>query len=172
MTRHLVLVGLPGAGKSTVGRILAGRLARPFVDVDEEIAAAAGMAVPEIFARMGEPGFRSLEREAMRRIVARQAAVIAPGGGWAAEPGALSDVRDRAIILYLVVQPEVAVARLAGNATRPLLAVPDRLATLRRLLAEREPAYRAADLAVAADLPDAAAVAEGALAELRRAGLL
>ncbi len=139
---HLVLVGLPGAGKSTVGPLLARRLGLPFVDLDREIERLAGLSVPRIFAERAEVAFRELERRATRALRGATPAVLAPGGGWIANPGAAATLRPPARIIHLRLSAEAALARL-GTAVRerPLLAGPEPLEALRRLAAERGPLY-------------------------------
>jgi shikimate kinase len=141
--RHIVLVGLPGCGKTTVGRILARDLEARFVDIDAVVAQAAAMPIEQIFAERGEAAFRRLERAEVVRELSGDPGVIAPGGGWAAQPGNLETARD-AVSVYLSVTPEEAERRLRGDEAlvRPLLAGGDLLQTLRRLLADREPFYR------------------------------
>jgi shikimate kinase len=171
MRRHLVLVGLPGAGKSTVGRIAAERLGCPFVDLDERIASRTGKPVAEIFATRGEPAFRELEREAMDLALAGEPSVIAPGGGWAAQPGNLAAAEPRAILVYLAVSPAAAAARLARSADRPLLAGGEHREMLDRLLVAREPFYRLASQEVDAEAGSPQFVAEGVVAAALRSGL-
>lgn len=155
VTGHLVLVGLPGAGKTTVGRIVAERLGIPFLDLDEEIERREGRSVAELFAQYGEPHFRERERALTAELARRERMVLAPGGGWAASPGAMALLRPGARIIYLRIRPETALARLGSTrATRPLLAGPDPLGELTRLLGEREPHYLGADHVVDVDVLD------------------
>ncbi len=144
---HLILVGLPGAGKSTVGRRVADQLDWPFLDFDEEIERRAGLPVAEIFARYSETHFRGLERGITEELRGRAAAVLAPGGGWMAVSGLAALLRPPGRIIYLDVSPSAALANLGrGVARRPLLRGPEPLRALERLLAEREGVYRTADL--------------------------
>jgi shikimate kinase len=157
--RHVVLVGLPGSGKSTVGRLAAGQLGGPFIDLDEWIEQEQGQSVRALFAGLGEAAFRQLERATMRRALAGEPAIVAPGGGWAAQPGALEESRSGAFIIYLVVPVEVAERRCGPAGSRPLLAgssTRDRLAVLYE---ERAPFYERADVVIsnAADTPDVVA---------------
>jgi shikimate kinase len=142
--RHLVLVGLPGAGKSTVGPRVAQALGREFVDLDAEIERAAGRTIPEIFARDGEAAFRALERAESRALLAPggRPVVLAPGGGW------IEDAANRALLgreatgVYLAVSPGVALARMgAAVEGRPLLAGDDPAKKLSELAHRRNPLY-------------------------------
>ena len=144
----IVLVGLPGAGKSTAGRLAAERLGWAFVDLDEEIVRAAdGRPVPELFATEGEPAFREREREATRNLRGRRRIVVAPGGGWMANAGCAELLRPPARIIHLRVGVPSALARLRGSPeVRPLLAGPDPAAALLALEARRAAAYGGADV--------------------------
>ena len=151
MKQHVILVGLPGAGKTTVGRRAAELLATDFTDIDETVETDTGKSVAVIFASSGEAEFRRLERSAMQRALAAPARLIAAGGGWIMQPGNLEDARKTgACVLYLNISPNAAAARLKDDASRPLLAG-DRGARLRALLDEREAMYQNADLEVDAE---------------------
>ncbi len=147
-TRPIVLVGLMGAGKTSIGRRLAARLGMPFRDADTEIEAAAGMTVPEIFARLGEPAFRDGERRVIARLLAGPPAVIATGGGAFIDPATRAAVRLHATSVWLRVKLPVLVRRCSAREGRPLLAGGDVEAILTRLLAERGPIYAQADVIV------------------------
>lgn len=138
---HTVLVGLPGAGKSTIGRLAAEKVNRTFLDFDEEIVRREGMSIAQIFAERGEPAFRRMERELTKELRHLGGMIVAPGGGWIVDPVNVETLKD-ARFVWLRVKPEVALKRLSGDPTaRPLLVRPDPLAELRKLLAEREPLY-------------------------------
>lgn len=141
MKRHLVLVGLSGSGKTTVGKLVADALRTRFMDLDVEIERAAGVSIASIFATQGEPAFRRLEREAMVRALDGPPAVIASGGGWAAQPGELAAAEGRAFNVYLHTDPDTAAERVAGGLDRPLLRSDPR-EVLRELFADRDAAYR------------------------------
>ena len=143
-TRHVVLVGPMGAGKSTVGRALARRLALPFVDLDAQVELAAGRSIAALFADAGEAAFRALERDVLREVLAGTRAVIATGGGAVLDEANRDAMRAAATVVYLQVDPALQRARLAGDDSRPLLQGVDGEATLERLQAQREPLYRAA----------------------------
>lgn len=143
---HLLLVGLPGSGKSTVGRRVARRLGRPFLDFDSEIERREGKSIAQIFSESGEPGFRALELALTRELAQSSGMILAPGGGWTTIPGATALLRPPARMIYLRVKAEVAIGRiLRGRRIRPLLLTADPLNTLRTLLAEREAGYLEAD---------------------------
>ena len=167
---HLILVGIPGAGKSTVGREVARRLGWRFVDLDEEIVAREGMSVREIFAEHGETYFRALERAATVRLAhSTSAAVVAPGGGWITVPGLVGLVRPPSRLIWLQVSPSRALERL-GDAvrTRPLLAGADPKAALSALLAAREAFYLQADHTLSVETMAASEAADAILPLARR----
>lgn len=149
LKRHVVLLGLPGSGKSTVGRLAAKELGSGFADVDDLIERATGRSISTIFEQEGEVGFRARERATMMELLAQQPAVIAPGGGWAAWGDNLADARGRAFYVYLRTTASVAAQRTEPDASRPLL-TGDREARMGALLAERAPHYDRADVVVEA----------------------
>ena len=133
------LVGMPGSGKSTVGRELAGRFGVPFVDLDAEIERQAGMRVSQIFSERGEPGFRALEAAALLAASGSDPAVVACGGGVVLEPANRIALRNTGICVYLDVPLHQLEQRVRPAADRPLIREPG---DLQRLLAAREPLYR------------------------------
>lgn len=167
MKLHLVLVGLPGAGKSTVGKLLADRLGTTFVDTDAIIVRRMQMPVPRIFAEHGEQVFRQLEREAMQQALAGPPAVLSPGGGWLAQPGALESAEGSAFLIYLRTMALTAARRAGQEGNRPLLVGEDPTERMRLLLKEREPFYRQAACEVKADVKTPAQLAEE-IAQLAR----
>jgi shikimate kinase len=160
MPRHIILVGLPGSGKSTVGRLVADALNAPLIDIDLLLMREMAMPVSQIFAMQGEVAFRRMERDAVRAACAREPAIIVPGAGWAAQEGELDAARAGALIVYLKCAPSAAAKRTEEGESRPLLMSPDPLARMRELQTEREPFYTLADRQVAADNRPAEAVAE------------
>src|SRR5690349_4133367 len=146
---HLVLVGLAGAGKSTVGQLLAEALQRDFLDLDVEISRRCGMSVPEIFGQRGEPYFREQETALTRDLAETGGMVLAPGGGWILGEENRALLCPRARLIYLKVSPEVALHRMgAATANRPLLNRPDPRGELEKLLEARRPLYELAEIAV------------------------
>ncbi len=179
MQQHLFLVGPPGAGKSAVGRLLAERAGRPFLDTDSEVSARAGCSIDAIFARDGEPGFRRLEREVLQQLVERLAresspAVVATGGGIVLDRRNTECMRRHGRIVYLQAEPEALEQRLARSESagrgRPLLRNGERREKLRQLLQEREKLYReAADWSVSTDALDTAETATQIFSRLQAA---
>jgi shikimate kinase len=163
---NVVLVGPMGSGKSHVGRLLAARLGREFVDVDARIEADAGMPIPAIFASEGEAGFRARESRLLADTLERQGQVIATGGGAVLDAGNRSAMRAAGWVVYLQVELAEQLRRLAGDTGRPLLEVADRAQRLAELQALREPLYReVADVRFETGAKSAEGVAE-ALAHL------
>jgi shikimate kinase len=150
---HLVLVGLPGAGKSSGGRAAADELGRIFIDLDEEIARRESSTVASIFAEYGEGYFRQKEHTVTAELREMGGMIVAPGGGWMAYEGNVALLRPPSRIVYLKVTPAIALARLGPAAQeRPLLRHPNPLGELERLLALREPIYATADHVIDTDL--------------------
>lgn len=160
MKRHLVLIGLPGAGKSTVGRMVAERLHAGFVDIDTILIRKEGKPIAMIFAEKGEPAFRDMERKEVETALANQPAVIVPGGGWAAQPGALDGARSRGYFVYLKARAEVAAERAIPSGTRPVLMGQDPAEQMRELLKARDPFYAKADATVLTEAKSAEKVAD------------
>ena len=160
MPKHLILVGLPGSGKSTVGRLVADTLHAPLIDIDSLLMREMAMPVSQIFAMQGEVAFRRMERDAVRTACAREPAVIVPGAGWAAQEGELDAARASSLIVYLKCAPATALKRTEQGESRPLLLGSDPLAQMRDLQTAREPFYTRADRQVPADTRPADEVAD------------
>lgn len=144
----IVLVGLMGAGKSTVGRRLATRLGLPFVDADTEIEVAAGMSIPDIFERFGEPYFRDGERRVIARLMNGEKRVIATGGGAFVDPDTRAAILTHGFAVWLDAKPAVLADRVSRRDTRPLLRGRDPLAVLEELARVRNPFYALAPVRV------------------------
>lgn len=158
---HLILVGLPGSGKSTVGALLADALTRPLLDFDAEITRREGMTVPEIFGEKGEGHFRELEHALTVELTECGGMVLAPGGGWVTRPDNLALLRPPGRLIYLKITTSVAVLRMGASTTsRPLLNRPNPKAELDRLLSARILAYESADVVVNVDKLDPQAVTQ------------
>lgn len=159
MKRHIVLVGLPGAGKTTVGKLVAEKLKTQVIDIDALVVRKMQMPVARIFAEHGESKFRVMEAEAMKQAVSGEPAIITPGGGWAAQPGALEEVRGACYLVYLRTMA-VTAAKRSADYGRPLLMGEDPVEKMRSLLKERDSFYTKADSEVKADVKSAAAIAD------------
>jgi shikimate kinase len=147
-TRSIVLVGMMGAGKSSIGRRLASELNLPFVDADIEIETAAGMSIPEIFEAHGEPYFRSGEARVIARLLENGPQVLASGGGSFINPHTRALIRARGISVWLKADLDVLLRRIKRRSDRPLLKTEDPEQTLRQLIAERYPIYAEADVTI------------------------
>ncbi|HEX5634232.1 MAG TPA: shikimate kinase [Gemmatimonadales bacterium] len=168
MKRHVVLVGLPGSGKTTVGRLVAERLGTTVVDLDAAIVRRMQMPVARIFGEFGEQRFREVEREQMAIALDGEPAIITPGGGWAAQPGAMQGLRERALTIFLRVLPSTAAHRVDESEMRPLLSGGNVLERMRQLVAEREASYRLAEVEIRNDPPRTAAQAADEVLALAR----
>ncbi len=172
LKRTVALVGMMGAGKSSLGRRLAAKLGVVFRDADTEIENAAGCSINEIFDRFGEPAFRDGERKVIARLLAMPPHVLATGGGAFADDETHKRIKAEAVSVWINVPLEVLVARVGRRDTRPLLRQGDPREILGRLLKEREPIYAEADLTVdSEDGPHHSAVAR-IIDSLRDRGLL
>ena len=148
LDRPIVLVGLMGAGKSTVGRRLAKRLGLPFVDSDDAIEDAAGFSAAEVFERYGEADFRDGERRLVARLMDGDVRVIATGGGAYVDPRTRQLLNERSITIWLDAPVDILADRTGRRDTRPLLRNGDRKGTLERLAEQRGPAYAEAHIRV------------------------
>jgi len=159
--RSVVLVGMMGAGKSSVGRRLAARLGVPFVDADVEIEKAADMTIPEIFSTHGEPYFRAGEARVIARLLEGGPQVLATGGGAFMSADTRAAIQAKGISVWLRATLDVLSRRIRRRNDRPLLKTSDPVETLRKLIDERYPTYAEADLTVdSRDVPHEAIVDE------------
>jgi shikimate kinase len=146
--RSIVLIGIMGAGKSSVGRRLAARLGLSFTDADAEIEAAAGMSISDIFETHGEPAFRSGEARVIARLLEGGPQVLATGGGAFMRGDTRAAIGVKGISVWLRAEFEVLMRRIKRRTDRPLLKTDDPAATMRRLMQERYPIYAQADLII------------------------
>ena len=160
MGTHVLLVGLPGCGKTTVGRLAAEKLGAGFVDFDLAITRKIGKPIAQVFGELGEVKFRELERKTAETAFAGRRRSSRPVAGWAAQPGQLEAAKGQAFVVYIKVLATTAVQRTSGDGTRPILAGDDPFARMRDLLKEREPYYLGAHAQVKGDHRTAEAVAD------------
>ncbi|WP_323014956.1 shikimate kinase [Devosia sp.] len=146
--RPLVLVGMMGAGKTTVGRRLASRLGRQFLDSDEEIEKAAQMTIPDIFEKRGEAEFRAGETRVIARVLKQEHVVLATGGGAFINADTRALVKQGAVSVWLKADIDVLFERVSRRSNRPLLKTADPRATLKKLIEDRYPIYAEADVTV------------------------
>jgi shikimate kinase len=160
--RSVVLVGMMGVGKSSIGRRLAGRLGIPFVDADAEIEKAAGMSISDIFARHGEADFRGGEARVIARLLEAGPQVLATGGGAFMNEATRATIKAKGVSIWLSAEFDVLMRRIAKRRNeRPMLQTDDPAATLRQLIALREPTYALADITVQSrEVPHDAIMAE------------
>jgi shikimate kinase len=164
--RPIMLVGMMGAGKSTVGRLLAERLDLPFIDSDEEVERETGLRIPDIFARFGEERFRREERRVLMRLAEGPPRVVASGGGAFEDPVARAMIHETCVTVWLDAGVETLSARTEGGGDRPLLAGSDRRSSIAALEARRNSQYAEAQLKVSAE-GTAAQTAEAVLDALK-----
>ncbi len=146
--RSIVLIGMMGAGKSTVGRRLALRLRLPFIDADTEIETAAAMTIPEIFEQHGEPHFRDGEARVISRILSGGPLVLATGGGAYSRDQTRARIAASGISVWLKADADVILRRVRRRADRPLLQTADPAAVIARLIGERHPLYEQSDITI------------------------
>ncbi|MEA2722621.1 MAG: shikimate kinase [Gemmatimonadales bacterium] len=170
MPRHILLVGLPGSGKSTVGRLVAESLPAPLIDIDSLLVRERGMPVNQIFGMVGEARFRQMERDAVDAAQGGEPGVIVPGGGWAAQPGQLEAAKSRCLSIYLRCLPATATKRSEQGEARPLLAGVDPAQRMWALFEEREPFYALAHHTVQTERSAAEAVAAEVVGLARQHG--
>ncbi|MDD5679236.1 MAG: shikimate kinase [Kiritimatiellae bacterium] len=140
---NVILVGFMGSGKTTIGRALAGRLKRDFVDMDVELEARAGKPIPRVFAEDGESAFRRMERDLVVELSRRSNLVIAAGGGIVLNPDNIRDFSFTGRVICLKAAPDEILRRVSGSSHRPLLEQGDKAERIRKLLAARRPFYDA-----------------------------
>jgi len=145
---NIVLIGFMGTGKTAVGKLLAKRLRRRFVDVDQLIERRAGRSVRQIFTAWGEARFRRLECATIARVAKHAKLVIATGGGAVLDPGNVAVLRNSGLVICLSASVRAILARIGGSRTRPLLANADRRRRIIALLRQRRPAYAQADVTI------------------------
>lgn len=170
--KNVVLIGFMGTGKTSTGRLLAGRLGWSFVDVDRKIERESGLTVAEIFARDGEEKFRQRERDTIARVARYKRAVIATGGGVVLDPVNMARLRATGVIVCLTATVAVILERTGRRNTRPLLARPDREEVVTRLLAERAELYAAADFVLDTSELSSHQAAEKIIVFLRQGGYI
>jgi len=152
---HLILVGLPGSGKTTIGEAAAEQLGRTFLDLDQEIERREGRSISQIFGEKGEPYFRKKEFELTEELCLVGHMIVAPGSGWVGDARNIALVRPPSQLVYLKVRPDTALKRLGPLRTmRPLLTRPDPVGELKRLLHARREAYESADHIIDTELYD------------------
>jgi shikimate kinase len=163
--RSVVLVGMMGAGKSTIGRRMASRLRLPFIDADNEIEAAAGMSIPDIFEVHGEPHFRDGEARVIARLLDNGPILLATGGGAFLREETRGRIRDKAISMWLKADADVILRRVKRRENRPLLKTADPAATIARLIEARHPYYEQTDITLdSRDVPHDKIVEEAIVA--------
>jgi shikimate kinase len=168
----LILVGLPGSGKSTVGRQLARRLRLPFADSDHEIEQRIGCSISSFFEREGEDAFRDIEQQVIAELCEREG-VLATGGGAVLRPANRARLRESGDVIYLRSSPEDVYRRLRHDKKRPLLQVEDPLARLRALFEQRDPLYReTAHFVIETGRPSVATLVSRIVTQLELAGRL
>jgi shikimate kinase len=149
--KNIVLIGFMGTGKTRIGRLLAGRLSCPFMDIDREIENQEGLTIAQMFSQKGEDFFRQKEREMVTRVSKESDAVVATGGGVVLFSENIGQLRATGIIICLTASVGTILERTGRRPTRPLLNQPDKEDVVRKLLAEREPLYRQAEFIVDTD---------------------
>jgi shikimate kinase len=169
----LALVGLPGSGKSTVGRQLARRLGLPFTDTDHAIEQRIGCSIREFFEREGEAAFRDIEEDVIEELSGTASGVLATGGGAVLRPVNRERLRAGGHVIYLRSTPEELFKRLRHDVNRPLLQVADPLARLRSLYEERDPLYReTAHFVIETGRPSVSTLVNMILMQLELAGVI
>jgi shikimate kinase len=172
LKRTVALVGMMGAGKSSLGRRLAAKLDVTFRDADTEIENAAGCSINEIFARYGEPAFREGERKVIARLLGMEPHVLATGGGAFADDATRARIKDTAVSIWIKVPLESLIERVGRRDTRPMLKDGDPVEIMTRLYREREPLYAQADITIDSEENQPKSVVDNTLNLLRERMLL
>ncbi len=169
----LALIGLPGSGKTTIGRQLARRLRLPFVDSDHVIEQRLGCSIREFFEREGEARFRDLEEQTLDELTQDASCVLSTGGGAILRAANRKHLRERGVVVYLHTAPDDVHRRVKHDRTRPLLQVQDPLQRLRDLYAARDPLYReTAHVVIETGRPSVATLVNTILMQLELSGVL
>jgi shikimate kinase len=148
VSSNIVLTGFMGTGKSTIGKNIAARLGRKFIDTDTLVEQKSGKTIAALFMERGEPYFRTLEREAIDQVCAEEGLVVATGGGALVNEENVRKLKANGTVICLTATPEIILSRVQGNTDRPLLQSDDPLGKIRTLLAARADAYAKADLTI------------------------
>lgn len=171
LNRTVALVGMMGAGKTSLGRRLAARLNVPFRDADIEIERAANCTIPEIFDRFGETGFRDGERKVVARLLGEAPHILATGGGAFADTATRTYIKDGAFSIWIKAPLDLLMSRVSRRDDRPLLKNDDPRGTMERLLAIREPFYAEADMTIESEDGPHSATVERVVAALAEHGV-
>ncbi|MFC1993022.1 shikimate kinase [Chloroflexota bacterium] len=169
MKTNIALIGFMGVGKTVVGRELAEKLGKKFVELDSLVEQKAGKSIPDVFQQDGETAFRELEIEATKEVSKNENLVIACGGGVVLNKINVDRLRERSVIVHLVASPGVILKRVSADGEgRPLLNMPDKILKIRELLAFRKPFYdRATDIMIDTSRLDVESVAEQIISKLK-----
>jgi len=170
--KNVVLIGFMGTGKSSVGKLLAYRLGKSFVDIDGRIEKEMGMTIPEVFARFGEATFREKEAAVVAKISRYKNAVIATGGGVVLNPLNMEMLRQKGVIVSLAANPEIILERTSRRPTRPLLQCENPLQIIKEMLEKRSPLYAQADIQIDTSIATPYEVTEQIIEYLRQGGYL
>src|SRR5271170_4071593 len=165
--KPVALIGLMGAGKTTIGRRLATALSLPFIDADSEIVEAAGCSIADIFEIYGESIFRDLEQRVLLRLAGSEPCIIATGGGAFINPAIRAAIKEKAISIWLKADLDILLERVSRRDTRPLLKSGDKGTILSKLMEERYPTYGEADIVIDSNAGMHEAIVEKAVAALK-----
>ena len=163
MEKNIVLVGFMATGKSMVGRAVAKKLGRKFIDIDEEIVRNSKMSISEIFKKYGEDRFRALESEAIEKFSSEKRLVIATGGGALIREENVDRLKKNGVLICLTASPEVILKRVGTDTNRPILDVVDKVLTIERKLEERQRYYALSDISLDSEIGDVDEIAENVI---------